>query len=121
MGVKSMLERAAGNKSETKWDKFNSEAHVFFDRLISRGFITRVETRNYVEGKMNCFFAFMSSNVSKDYDIQRAICRDFMDLWSDYGITMDDMIYDSQMGIRLTTEDRFEGDERRISQWVDMI
>lgn len=118
--IMTALNDAAG-AVETKWDKFNRDAHLLFDRLIDEGWIKRYEIRNYIPGKMDVFFLFKTERLSNDYDAQREISCEFNEMFQSYGISMDDMAYDNQMGIRYVTEDDFELEERHTREWASMI
>lgn len=118
--IMTALNDAAG-AAETKWSRFNKDAHLLFDRLIDEGWIKRYEIRNYIPGKMDVFFLFKTERLSKDYDAQREISREFHRMFLSYGITDDDMAFDNQMGMRYVTEEDFERRERNTREWVDMI
>lgn len=119
--IKDTLLNVSGSTADSKWDKFNKDAHIYLDRLIKDGWITKYEVRNYLPGMMNVFYAFMSDKLVRDQMACREIHRGFGKFAESYGITVYDMIYDNQMGLRLTTDKNFERDERNIRTWVDMI
>lgn len=119
--IGNALANAVGTSTGTKWDRFNREAHFFFEGLENRGLITKVEVRNFVPGKMNCFFIFQTKSLENDYVLHREISRDFHEFWKSYGITDDDMVYDEGMGIEFVTEESFHAEERRVRSWVNIV
>ena len=120
MGVGNILSSATADKQDTKWDRFNNDAHEFFEDLMKRGLIVGYEVRNYVPGKMNCFFMFEASDLRHSPLKHRGVCLSFNDRWKEYGITDEDMRNDCKMGLVSTTEYAFEKVEKRVQSWTEV-
>ncbi len=117
--LNNLMNSASGEK--TKWDKFNDMARVYLDGLVKRGLFLKVVERNYVPGRMNYFWVFVGDYLKPNAELERETGREFYALMPEAGITVDDMLYDNQMGISFTDEKRFERQEKDVKSWVDIV
>ena len=121
MGVSTMLKGAEGTKQQTKWDRFNDAAPTLIAKWIREGYITGYEVVNYVPGKMNVFFILIDEDACPT-ERQREMSIEFNALWQSFGITVDDMAYDNQMGLRpVTSQEHLNTLKECIKGWADIV
>lgn len=114
MGAIGTALQAAGG-TQTKWDLFNQCIAEYCEKLVESGDIDKFVQKNYVPGKIDMFYIFADKWDRERCLRKREIMQEYLRIRESCGISVYDVVDDSQMFIMAVTPQNFESRERRVS------